>query len=313
MDGQGFGVLDASFLQLAIGAATPILFVALGEVIAERSGVMNISTEGIMLNGALAGMAVGVFTGNPWMGILAAVLTGCATSLVLAIWAISFGANQVVVGIVINLIASGATTLVYQVVFPQAGGHLIRTPPFAPVEVPAALGTTLQAVLTQNVLVYAAFVAALILTYLLFRTPLGLLLRAVGESAAAADTAGIDVVRVRYLATMFGGAMAGLGGAYLSLVDVHAFQPNMTAGRGFIGLAVVIVGKWHPIGALGLCLLFGAAESVAYRAQGLGLPVPPLVLTLLPYILTLIVLAGTVGRVVEPRELTKPYIREQQI
>jgi simple sugar transport system permease protein len=305
-------VIDISFFQLAITAATPILFVALGETVAERSGVMNISTEGMMLSGALAGMAVSVETGSVILGILAALGVGCITALVLAIWSVSFRANQIVVGIVINLIAAGATTLIYQIVFPQSGGAVVRTPSFGRVNIPGVPDSGPASLLQQNILVYVAIALVPLLAYFIFRTPAGLLLRSTGEKALAADTAGVQVFRIRYVAVLFGGAMAALGGAYLSLVETHAFQPDMTAGRGFIGLAVVMVAKWNPWGALGLCLLFGGAESFEYRAQGLSLGVPPLLFTLLPYILTLVVLVVTSGRVAEPRDLTKPYLREQQ-
>jgi len=305
-------VFNAGLLAATISLMTPILLTALGALSSERAGVLNIGTEGMMLNGAFSAMAVAVTTHNPWAGILAALVVGGLSGLILALWTVTFLANQVVVGIVINLTASGLTSFLYQAYYPQTGGTLIRTPAFGNWSIPLldrlpAVGP----VFVQNPLVFMAFALVLVLTYVLFHTSPGLVIRAVGESARTADTAGINVYLVRYTMACFGGALAGLGGSYLSLVEAHAFQPDMTDGRGYIALAVVMLGKWHPVKALAGAVLFGAADALQFRVQGLSLPIPPLSLTLLPYVVTLLVLIGVVGKVVAPAEDGQAYVKEE--
>ena len=305
-------VFNLSLLTATLGSATPLVFVALGALISERSGVMNIGTEGMMLIGAFTGMAVAVITHSAWAGVAGAIIGGALGGFVLAVWAVTLATDQIVVGIVINLISSGITTFLYQVFFPQTGGDLLRTPPFGTWSVPLLANLPgVGQIVVANPLVYVAFVLVVVVSVFLFRTPPGLVLRAVGESARSADVAGINILQVRYAATIVGGALAGLGGSYLSLVAAHAFQPNMTAGRGFIALAAVIFGRWRPGGALIACLLFGAADAFQFRVQGLGLGIPPLSFTLLPYLVTLAALIGIVGKVIAPAEDGKPYIKEE--
>jgi simple sugar transport system permease protein len=212
---------------------------------------------------------------------------------------------------VINLIAVGATAFLLQRFFPQTDGSVLRTPPLDEWSVPLLERLPkVGPLFVQSPLVFIAVALVVAIAIVLWHTPAGLALRAVGEGARAADTAGINVALVRYVATIVGGALAGLGGACLSLVETQTFQPNMTAGRGFIALAVVMLGRWRPGGALAAALLFGAADALQFRAQGLLSEVPPLTWTMLPYLLTLVVLVVLVGRLRPPAEDGIPYVKE---
>ena len=295
-----------------ISLATPILLVALGAVISERSGVLNIGTEGMMLSGAFGAMAISVEAGNGWIGVLGGLATGATCGLVLAVWSVTFIANQIIVGIVINLVALGATTFLFEHYFPQTGGAVLRTPGIGNWSVPLLDRLPhVGVIFVQSPLVWIAFLLVPVIGFVLFRTPAGLVVRAVGEGARAADTAGINVRLVRYIATVIGGALAGLGGSYLSLVEARAFQPDMTGGRGFIALAVVMLGRWRASGAVAAALLFGAADALQFRAQGVLGSIPPLTWTLLPYVLTLIVLVGLVGKLSPPAEDGRSYVKEE--
>ena len=280
--------------------ATPIGLAAMGGVLSERSGVLNIGLEGMMLTGALAGAMGSYFLGGPWVGTLAALAAGVMLGVGLGYLTVTLGANQIVTGVGINLFALGFTTFVERVVLRPAGIEAV--PSFARFASPRILAIPLLGPLLANLtpLVPVTIVIAPILAVFLYRTSWGLALRATGEVPRAADTAGINVFLVRYLAVAGGGALAGMGGAFLSLGQLNLFSENMTAGRGFIALAAVILGKWHPVGALAAALLFGAAEALQLFVQSYGLGVPYQIPTMLPYALALAVLAGLVSRAIPP-------------
>ncbi|HHW14183.1 MAG TPA: ABC transporter permease [Firmicutes bacterium] len=303
-------------------AAAPLIFAALGGVFSERSGVVNIALEGIMLVGAFMGVMGTYFLHDPWVGLLIAVLSGVVFALMFGVIVIRYRADQVVTGVALNMLALGLTGFLLRLVFHHAG----QSPPLEqklpdwiiPFDrlpglsrFPALRGFVdqwIQPVFGQHTPpVYLAILAAFLAHYVLFRTPFGLRLRAVGEHPRAADTVGVNVYLMRYLAVAISGALAGLGGATLSLGMLSSFIENMTSGRGFIALAAMIFGKWTPLGAFGACLLFGFFDALQMLAQTLGFQVPREFFLMLPYLLTMAVLAGVIGRAAAPAADGKPY------
>ncbi len=297
--------LLASSLRLA----TPLIFCALAGVLAERSGVIDIGLEGKMLFAAFAAATVGVVTKSWPMAMLAAIAVACALSALHGFACVTYQGNQVITGLAINIIAAGLTVVLGIAWFKQGG----QTP-----QVPDGVRFKEMfdvPLLGQNALVYVALILVFAVWWLLFRTRFGLRLRAVGENPAMVDAAGVSVAGTRYLALMGNGALCGLAGCYLVLAQNAAFAPHMTAGRGFMALAAMIFGKWHPIGALWACLLFGFLDALAIRLQGTKLPgigeIPVQFIQALPYLMTVILLAGFIGKAVAPRALGSPYIKSR--
>ena len=302
-------VINVGLFAAAIRMATPIVYAALGGMFSERVGVVNIGMEGIMLTSALGGVTVSYYTGNPWLGVAAAVAIGGFLGLVHAVVTVKYAGNQIVSGTGLNILAMGFTAYMSQILWGSRGasesvaGIKDITLPFlsdAPI-----LGPILG---THSPLVYLMPVVTVVCYVVLFRTPLGLRIRAVGEHPTAAETAGIDVVRIKYMGVIVSGMLSGLGGAFLSLSHLNLFARGMTGGRGFIALAALIFGKWMPFGVLDAGLLFGFADALQMRLQSLGI-LPPQIILMLPYVLTVIVLAGVVGRARPPSNY-KPYKRE---
>jgi simple sugar transport system permease protein len=287
-------------------AATPLVLAALGGVMSERSGVVNIALEGIMLTSAFAGFAVAFVTHNLAVGLLAAILAGMAIAAVHAVLSIELMVDQIVSGMVINILAIGITGVLYSTALQQG----VRGPGTLPVwKVPVLSAIpVLGPVLFRNQLVtYAMLVLVVVVHLVLFHTVWGLRTRACGEHPLAAETAGIRVNLVRYVDVIASGALGGLGGAYFSLQQIGNFLPNMTGGRGFIALAAMIFGKWTPFGAFGASLLFACADALGARFQYLGVHLPPQFLSMLPYVLTIVVLSGAMGRAVAPAAVGKPF------
>jgi general nucleoside transport system permease protein len=295
--------LLASTLRLA----TPLVFGALAGVLAERAGVIDIGLEGKMLFAAFAAAAVGVATRSTVLALLAAMAVGMALSGLHGFACVTHPGNQVVSGLAVNIIAAGLTVVLGIAWFGLGG----QTPPVNDAVRLKAI-TTLP-LLGHNLLVYLALALVAVVWWLLFRTRTGLRLRAVGENPAMVDAAGVSVAGVRYLALMGNGALCGLAGSYLVLAQNASFAPQMAAGRGFMALAAMIFGKWHPVGALWACLLFGFLDAVAIRLQGTTLPllgqVPVQLVQALPYLLTVILLAGFMGRATAPQALGVPYTK----
>ena len=297
--------LLASSLRLA----TPLIFCALAGVLSERAGVIDIGLEGKMLFAAFAAATVGVVTKSWPLAMLAAIAVACALSALHGFACVTYQGNQVISGLAINIIAAGLTVVLGIAWFKQGG----QTP-----QVPDAVRFKEMfaiPLLGQNALVYVAIALVFAVWWLLFRTRFGLRLRAVGENPAMVDAAGVSVVGTRYLALMGNGVLCGLAGCYLVLAQNAAFAPHMTAGRGFMALAAMIFGKWHPIGALWACLLFGFLDALAIRLQGTKLPgigeIPVQFIQALPYLMTVILLAGFIGKAVAPRALGSPYIKSR--
>lgn len=297
--------LLTAFLTAAVRVATPLLLAALGETVAERGGIINLGIEGAMLAGAL-GAALGATAGGPWAGVLAAIAAGLLVSAAFAAIAVGAGADQIITGTAITLASVGLTGAIYRAAYGPAGvGLSLSTLPVVPVPGLAAIPLVGPAFFEQSVLTYAGFLLAPLLWWMLFRTPFGLALRASGESAEHARAAGVRVTRVRVIGVLIGGALAGLAGASLVLAQVGTFAEKMTAGRGFIAIAIVVLGSWHPGRVLGAALFFGAAMALQFLFQSFLLGVPYQLFLLLPYLLTLLVLAGVVGRVRAPADLGK--------
>lgn len=302
------GLLAASIRMLA-----PILFAALGEIFVESSGVLNIGIEGMMLIGAFSGWYGTYLTGNPWIGTLIAVTVAGLTGLILAYLCISRGVDQIICGLALNIFCLGVTSLAYNRVVKD-----LRTPPkiesFDVFGIPylSDLPYVGRALFQHIALVYVALLLVPVVAFLLYRTTWGLKLRAVGEHALAADTAGVNVHLCRYVCTLVGAAMAGLGGVVLSAGQLNVFVENMTAGRGFIALAVVIFGKWNPYQVLGAAFLFAFIDGLQLRLQALGFKIPFQFLLMLPYLFTVIVLAGVVGKAAYPASTGIPYVKPKR-
>src|ERR1041384_3160053 len=308
-------IINLSLLASMIRLSTPLILAALGGMYSERSGVINIALEGIMLAGAFTAAAVTVFTQNPWVGMLAAMIAGLLVSAIHAVASIQFKANQVVVGTAINIMFIGVPALVSGALFESTGStpQLPREQTLPDWNIPLLerVPVLSQLLSGHKPIVYIALLAVPVSYYVLFRTRFGLRLRAVGENPEAADTAGVSVARMRYAGVLLSGVLAGLGGAYLSIGQNSLFTRNMTAGRGFIALAALIFGKWHPVGAFLACLLFGIAEAISIRMQGV-VNIPVQFIQIIPYVLTLVVLAGFIGRATPPRAIGVPYVKESR-
>lgn len=302
-------VFNIAIFASTLRIATPILLASLGGVMSERSGVINIGLEGMMLMGAF-GAAVGSYFYGPWTGILIGIAIGGLMGLIHAFMSVTVKANQIISATAINIFAVGFPNIMVPIIWP--GYHAITpvVPVIKDIRLPLiadlpVIGTIIG---NQNPIVYIALILVPIINYFLFRTPLGLRIRSVGEHPKAADTLGINVVKMRYIAVISSGFLAGLGGAFLSIAYQSQFSRAMTQGRGFIGLAAMIFGRWKPVGAFIACLLFGFADALQASAQSAGVPIPPELLLAAPYVLTLVALVGLIGkRAVGPAANGKPY------
>lgn len=286
--------------------STPLVFGALGGVISERAGVVNIGIESMMTVGALAGAAVSFFTGNAWLGFIAAGLAGAAFAVLHAVAAVTFKADQNVSGIALNLLGPGIALFAARL-FWGGGTQSPSIETLPKILGKGALAGTPWANLNVDVTVIIGIVAAIAVWFVLYRTKWGLRVRAVGEHPAAADTLGINVGRIRFTCVVLSGMFAGFGGASITLAIISQFTQTAVAGQGFIALAAVIFGKWTPHGAYGACLLFGAAQALVIILGGGVVPVPSELLACLPYVLTLVVLVLFVGRSVAPKADGVPY------
>ncbi len=288
-------IFRLAILLSTIRLATPLLLAALGGLLSERSGVINIALEGLMLAGAFTGAAVTHYAGSPWIGLLGGIAAGIFIASVHAIACIRFDSDQVVTGTAINILMLGIPTLLSGALFGTTGS----TP-----QIP-------RTNLIPNAPILIAFALVPLTWYVLYRTPFGLRLRAAGENPEAADTAGISVARIRYAGVLLSGALAAIGGAYLSIGQSSLFTRNMTSGRGYIALAAVIFGKWRPVQTMLACLLFGFAEAAAIQMQGVIPHVRVEYIQIIPYVLTMVVLAGFIGTSRAPRALGRPYEKER--
>jgi general nucleoside transport system permease protein len=318
--------LIVSLLDSTLRLATPLTLAALAGLLSECSGVVDIGLEGKMLAAAFAAAAVASLTGSAWAGLSAGIAVSVALSAVHGFASITCGGNQMISGMAINILAAGLTPVLATAWFDQGGQtpSLAAAARFRPVAFPLAdtlgqipvLGPFYAKVVSGQVaLVYLTVILLPLLAWALERTRFGLRLRAVGENPHAVDTAGIGVARVRYLAALCNGALCGIAGAYLSTAQGSAFLPDMTAGKGFLALAAVIFGRWRVWPGCFACLLFGATDALQARLQGVALPglgeVPVQIIQALPYIFTVLVLAGFVGKAVAPKAIGEPYVKSR--
>ena len=313
-------------IDATLRVATPLILCAMAGIFSEKSGVIDISLEGKMLMSAFVAAAVATLTSSALAGMFAAIGVAIMLGPLHGLASITLRGNQVISGLAINILASGLTVTVGIAMFQQGGQtpNLARAERFRPIELPFAeqlggipiIGTIYREVISgHNILVWIALGAVLFTAFMLTRTRFGLRLRAVGEKPEALDSAGVSVARTRYLALIIAGILCGMAGAYLSTAHGSGFVREMTAGKGYIALAAMIFGKWQPRGALLACLLFGFLEAVASRLQGVELPLigqaPVDLILALPYLLTVILLAGFVGKAMPPRAIGEPYIKER--
>ncbi|MEM6598541.1 MAG: ABC transporter permease [Cyanobacteria bacterium P01_D01_bin.36] len=293
------------FLSASLRLTVPLAFAALGGLISERSGILNIGLEGMILTGAFASAAVTFGSGQVWYGVAIACLAGALVGLLHAYLCVSLSVNQLVSGLAINLAAAGLTTYGARLLFATG---TVALPSIEPITVPYLSELPVIGVLFQQDFLFYLLIGLIISsTYGLFYTRWGLSLRAVGNAPQAADSAGVSVVRVRYCSVVLCGGLCGLAGAYLALVHVGFFTENMSAGKGFIALAALIFGRWHPVATAFACLLFGTTEALQLRIQAFGLDIPYQLLAMLPYVTALLALTGLAGKATPPAALGIPY------
>lgn len=298
-----------TILSSALALSVPLVFGGLSGVIGERSGTINIAIEGQLLGGAFLGAVVASVTHNPWIGMCAAPIAGVFIALLLALFGLKYRVNQIVVGVVLNVLVTGLTGFFFSTVLADNSATL-NTPTRLPVIAIPVLGQipVIGPVLfRQTILVYLMYVAVALLSVMLFRSRWGLRMRAVGEHPKAADTVGIKVMRTRVNNLMLGGALAGLGGAFFTVGSGLAFTKDMSAGNGFIALAAMILGAWNPVGTLYAALLFGFATAVGQTLSVVGSPIPANFILMIPYIVTILAVAGYVGKVRAPAAEGIPY------
>jgi len=299
----------AAFLTGGVRLALPVLFAAVGELVSERAGVLNLSLEGMMLSGAFGASVATAASGSALLGVCAGMFVALLFAAGQALLTVSAGANQLVVGIAANALALGVTSFAARHLLHDGAGD--RLAGFDQLQIPLLhrLPFVGEALFGQASLAYIGLLLVALTLFALQRTGWGLAVTAVGEDAQAADRAGTPVRLVRTLAILWTGAMAGFGGAFIALADVHAFTQNMTAGRGYLAIVAVIAGGWIGRRVLVACVVFGAATALQFQAEALGIHVPVALLVISPYLLALLAVAGLVGRQRPPRNLTLPFTR----
>ena len=307
-----------TIVPAALIAATPLIFTALGGLFSERSGVVNIGLEGLMVIGAFSGILatlgfemLGMGAASPWLALIAAMIVGAAFSLFHAVASITLRADQIVSGVALNFLAVGLSVFLVREIFGRGQTDYISERIFR-INVPFLSDIPIIGPMFFSriyVTTYIAFALAALVWYVVFKTPFGLRLRAVGEHPMAADTMGVKVNRMRYIAVMLSGALAGIGGGVFAITTAGNFAGNTIVGQGFMALAALIFGKWHPLGAMGAALFFGFAQALSISAQQIPAlaNVPQVYLLILPYVLTILALAGFVGKAEAPKAIGKPY------
>jgi ABC-type uncharacterized transport system permease subunit len=309
--GAGASVSLVALLRGALFASVPIAFGAMAGVLSERAGVINIAIEGQFIFGAFVAAVAASLLGSAWFGLLGGILAGATIGMMLAALTIRYQADQIVSGVVLIVLATGITSfLTSQLLAPNPSWNSPVRFTTTALPVLSSLPLVGSIVFRQTFLVYLMLIMVVVLQFALFRTRWGLRLRSVGEQPAAADTVGIDVLRTRFRAVVLGGVLAGIGGSWFTLEAASQFSKEMTGGRGFIALAAMLVGRYSPVGALSAAFLFGFADSLATTLQRLPVPLPSTLLRATPYVITLLVVAGLVGRLRVPAADGKPYVKQ---
>jgi simple sugar transport system permease protein len=301
----------AGLIAGSVTLAVPIVFGSLSGVLCERAGVVNIAIEGQLLGGAFTAALVASLTHNPYLGLLAAAVAGALVSVVLAVFSIKYVVNQIIVGVVLNVLVSGLTGFLFTTVM-QSDPEKYNSPaelPIIDIPVLSSIPVIGPILFKQSVVGYLMYVAVIVIWVALFKTKWGLRVRAVGEHPQAADTLGIKVNATRFWNVTLGGAVAGIGGSFFTLVAIDSFTKEISGGRGFIALAAMILGRWNPIGAFFAALLFGFADNLQSIVTIIGTPVPSQFMAMLPYVVTVFAVAGLVGRSRPPAADGIPYIK----
>ncbi|WP_293764741.1 ABC transporter permease [uncultured Aquitalea sp.] len=315
-----------SLLDSTIRVATPLILAAMAGMFSERSGVVDIGLEGKMLIAAFASAAAAFTTGSPWIGMLAGIMASVSMAMVHAFVSVTYNGNQLISGMAINTIASGITPVLGLAWF-QQGGNSPQLPdearfheitlPFADAlrDVPVLGQVYSKLISGHSILVYLTVLIIPLVSWVVYKSRFGLRLRAVGENPHAADTAGVSVARVRYISLFWGGVLCGMAGTFLSVYQTGSFIKEMTAGKGFLALAALIFGKWRPVPAVIGCLLFAFADAVQIRLEGVAIPgigqIPSQAISVIPYVLTVLLLAGFVGRAVAPKAIGVPFVKSR--
>lgn len=306
-------ILTISLLAAMVRLGTPVVLTALGETFAERSGILNLGAEGMMLVGAFAGFWGAYTSGSMWVGVALAVLAGLGMALVMAFLSVTLRADQVVAGIALLILGTGLTQFFNRLAF-GVMPLVPRIDNIPPVEIPllSSLPVIGQPLFHQNIFVYLTFLLTILSGIILYYTRWGLRIHAVGEHPRAADSAGIPVARIRYACVLIGGALAGLGGACLTLGELGLFVNNVTGGRGFIAVALVVFGRWNPYKVFAGGLLFGLIDALQIRLQSIGSPLPPQFMVMMPYVLTVLALLLVGRKAVGPASLAVPFKRGER-
>jgi general nucleoside transport system permease protein len=307
-------ILQVGFLAAIVRIATPLIFATLGEMISERSGVLNLGIEGIMLISAMTGFSTAYYSGSLWVGIAAAAATGAALGFLHAVLTVALGLSQHVAGIGLTLFSTGLAFFLFRLIFGQQA-----TPPsitgFATVPIPLLSDIPVlgPVIFNQFTLVYMAILSVPLAAFVLYRTPWGLALRMAGENPRAADSAGVSVIAIRFQAVVLGGALMGIAGAFLSMAQFNAFTFGVISGRGWVAIALVVFGRWDPWRCAGAALLFAAIDALQLRLQASGLGhIPYQVFLILPFVLTIVAMALISRNAVAPAALLKPFRREER-
>lgn len=306
------GVFVTTFLAATFRSSVPLLFGTIGEAFAERSGVLNLGIEGMMLMGASVGFITVYFIGNLWLGVLVAATVAMLMGLLMAFLSVTIGAQQHVAGLAITFAGTGMSLYLYRILVSVGGGTPPTVTGFSPISIPLlnqipVIGTFFK----QYALFYLGLILVPIVAFIFYKTTFGLKTSAVGQNPRAADTAGINVFKIRYICLMIAGALAGIAGAWFSLAEANLFLPLMTGGRGWVCIALVIFGTWDPFKILGGALIFGGIDGLSMTVKTLGIAFPTRVLDMLPYIFTIVILIIAVRRATYPAALLKPYRREE--
>lgn len=300
------------FLAATVRMAVPLMIAALGLVVSERAGLMNIGVEGTMLSGAFAAFTFNYYTGSYWLGLLAGIIAGGLMAMLFAIPSITLRAPQIVIGAAINMLGSGLTAVLFRKLFFDAasGGVQVDTFPTIAISLLSKIPLLGDMLFNHNAIVYIGFLMVPAVWFVMNRTSVGIKVIAVGEHPKAADSLGINVFTTRYMATLFSGLMMGLAGGYLSIAQANSFNVDMTGGKGYIAMAVVVLGKWTPGGVLAGALLFGGANALQMTLQNLGLGIPNNLVLMMPYVVTVLaVIAASKRKAVDASAKGVPYVK----
>lgn len=303
----------SAFLYTALRLAVPITLAGIGETISEKTGVLNIGLEGLMLMGAFVGFITTYFTQSAFIGIMAAIISGVIVSLIHASLSIHGRGDQNVIGLSINFLVLGLTSFVFLLFFGKSA-DLPSIDTIGNISIPGLSSIPIfgRALFHQDIVIYIMFIIIVLSWILLYKTEWGVQITSVGENPRAVDSAGLNVFKLRYLACAFNGAICGLAGAYMTVVQFGFFIENITAGRGYIALAAVTLGRRNPVGVFLAALLIGATEAIQFSLQSSGVQIPSQIFTMLPYIVSIIVLLFSIGKSRDPKALARPFVRDER-